>query len=250
MANALFRSRLQALPIDLKIRLGELSLQIGMTPSKRQQEMMNAFKEFNIPVVEVGTGTNRTIVKYDRYALKIALDEDGVADNKQEWVMSSALMPDVAPAFDISAGGHLLMAAYCPAFSTYSEFCQYRTTITEILKKWGTKYLLGDVGVTRKNYANWGLSKAGKPVCIDYAYIFPASMDIFTCTCGNNTLTFSDTTFNSYMCPKCKAIYSDSALRSLISNEERMKLFEDVKGIRMYTEREYHEIPDEMIKHE
>lgn len=248
MAEMQFRSRLQALPFDLKYRLGELSLQIGMTPSSRQKAILQAFKDYGIDVIEVGTGTNRTIVKYDGYALKIALDQDGVADNRQEWVMSESLQPYVAQTHEISKGGHLLVASYCPAFSTYSEFVQHNDTIKNILTIWGQRYLLGDVGLTKKNYANWGLTPDGKPVCIDYAYIFPVGMDIFKCLCGNSTMIFADSTFNSYKCPECNRRYSDSELRAQISQKERLQLFENVSGIEMHESIEMHKIDDKYIQ--
>lgn len=224
-----YRSRLCELPKCVREGLGEVSYQIGMTPSARKERCLNVLRSNNIPFKDIGTGTNRFIVKYDGYVIKIALDQEGVADNKQEWVMSSILAPHVAPAHEISRGGHLLVASYAPAFSSFSEFCSYRPQIAAILERWGTRYLLGDVGITAINYANWGML-FGKPVCIDYAYIFPVSMDVFTCVCGNKEMRFSDTTFTNYQCtnPKCNITYTDRDLRAKISNDERLRLFNNV----------------------
>ena len=198
-----------------------------MTPSARRERAINVLKSHNIPFKDIGTGTNRFIVKYDGYVIKIALDKEGVADNKQEWVMSTLLAPNVAPAHEISKGGHLLVASYAPAFSTYQEFIAYRPDIIPILRKWGTRYLLGDVGITSINYANWGLL-FGKPVCIDYAYIFPVSMDVFTCVCGHKEMEFTDETYTTYRCTSCKTEYTDRDLRSKISQAERLRLFQNV----------------------
>lgn len=224
-----YRSRLCELPKNVREGLGEVSYQIGMTPSARKERCINVLKENNIPFKDIGTGTNRFIIKYDGYVIKIALDQEGVADNKQEWVMSSILAPHVAPAHEISRGGHLLVASYAPAFSSYSEFISYRSDISSILERWGARYLLGDVGITQINYANWGML-CGKPVCIDYAYIFPVSMDVFTCVCGNKEMSFADNSFTTYKCtnPKCGMTYTDRDLRAKISNEERLTLFQNV----------------------
>lgn len=121
------------------------------------------------------------------------------------------------------------MASYAPAFSSYAEFISYRTQIIAILTKWGSRYLLGDVGITAVNYANWGILM-GKPVCIDYAYIFPVSMDVFTCVCGCKEMKFTDNSFTSYQCanPECTMTYTDRDLRSKISQAERLRLFENV----------------------
>jgi hypothetical protein len=224
-----YRSRLQGLPVDVREGLAEVSYQIGMTPSARKARCIDVLKNHNIPFNDVGTGTNRFIIRYDGYVIKIALDREGVADNRQEWVMSSMLAPDVAPAHEISKGGHLLVASYAPAFSSYQEFLAYRKEIVNILRKWGARYLLGDVGVTAINYANWGMLM-GKPVCIDYAYIFPVSMDIFTCICGCKHMEFTDDSFTKYKCANmdCKMEYTDRELRSKISQDERIRLFENV----------------------
>jgi len=228
---ARYRSRLAELPVEVREGLGEVSYQIGMTPSARKERCINVLKSYNIPFMDVGTGTNRFIIRYDGYVIKIALDREGVADNRQEWVMSPMLAPDVAPSREISKGGHLLVASYAPAFSSYAEFIAYRQQIVAILTKWGSRYLLGDVGITSVNYANWGILM-GKPVCIDYAYIFPVSMDVFTCVCGCKEMKFTDNTFTHYQCanPECNMTYTDRDLRSKISQKERLRLFENVSA--------------------
>ena len=232
-----FRSRLNTLPLELKIKIGEIPYQKGMLASSRKNRVIELLKEYNIPFLEIGTGTNRFIIKYDGYAIKIALDNEGIADNKQEWAICDMLQPHVAYAHEISKGGHLLVSSYAPAFTTYSEMFLYANTIRNILKEWGQRFLLGDVGLTRINYANWGLSPDGRPVCIDYAYIFPASLDLFKCICGSHKMTFYDTTYSSYKCVECGRKYEDRELRSKISQQERLRLFENVHGIEMTDEK-------------
>lgn len=248
-----YRSRLAQLPVDVREGLTEVSYQIGMTPSARKQRCVDVLKKHNIPFKDIGTGTNRFIIRYDGFAVKIALDREGVADNKQEWVMSSALAPDVAKAHEISEGGHLLVASYAPAFSNYQEFLAHRPQIIQILRKWGSKYLLGDVGITSINYANWGMY-LGKPVCIDYAYIFPVAMDVFTCICGCKEMEFTDESYTGYRCtnPDCKMTYTDRDLRAKISQDERLRLFENVSqnAIRMDSPTKEVEVEDRLIQQE
>lgn len=246
-----YRSRLATLPVEVREGLGEVSYQIGMTPSARKERCINVLKEHNIPFKDIGTGTNRFIIRYEGYAIKIALDREGIADNKQEWVMSSLLSPDVAPAHEISKGGHLLVASYAPAFSNYQEFMAHRMEIVQILRKWGSRYLLGDVGLTSINYANWGMLM-GKPVCIDYAYIFPVSMDIFTCVCGCKEMHFTDESYTTYKCsnPECGITYTDRELRSKISQDDRLALFQNVSNnaIEMTTPTKDVEVEDRLVK--
>ena len=239
-----FRSRLNQLPLELRVKLGEVSYQKQMFPTQRKELVVQLLRDYHIEFVELGTGTNRFIVKYDGYALKIALDKEGVADNKQEWVMSPNLAPHVAPAHEISKGGHLLVASYAPAFTSFAEMNGKSGEIRQILASWAKRYLLGDVGITSVNYANWGILN-GKPVCIDYAYIFPVSMDIFECVCGNKDMRFTGSDFTKYQCSKCYKTYTDRELRARISNEERLRLFSGVleNGIEMENPIEEHDAP-------
>ena len=241
-----FRSRLMALPKDCRIEIGEVSYQKGMRATSRKNRVIEILKKYDIPFTEVGTGTNRFIVKYDGFALKIALDREGVADNKQEWVMSDMLSPHVATAHEITKGGHLLMATYAPAFTSYSEMSIYRQKIIKILDAWGSRFLLGDVGFNRINYANWGML-AGSPVCIDYAYIFPASMDLFKCICGCKRMKFTDDSYSSYKCSECGREYEDRDLRAKISQDERLNLFNTVEGLEMTKPNQEHYVPEKYL---
>lgn len=238
-ALRVFRSRLMALPMEAKIKIGEVPYQKGMRATSRKNRVIEILKEYEIPFTEVGTGTNRFIVKYDGFALKIALDREGIADNKQEWVMSDMLAPHVATACEISKGGHLLVATYAPAFTSYTEMSVYGQKIRKILESWGSRFLLGDVGFNRINYANWGML-GGNPVCIDYAYIFPASMDLFKCICGCKRMTFTDDSYSTYKCVECGRQYEDRDLRAKISQDDRLRLFNNVEGIEMHSAEEEH----------
>lgn len=252
MANAEllreFRSRLNSLPIDLKCEIGEVPLQKGMRPTSRKEKVIELLKKYNIEYTEIGTGTNRFIIKYNGFALKIALDREGIADNKQEYAICESLMPDVSYAHEISLGGHLLVASYCPAFTSFTEMYSYSAEIRRILSKWSTRFLLGDVGIVKTNYANWGLSSEGKPVCIDYAYIFPASLNLFKCICGS-TMMKPDSSFAEYSCTNCGHHYQDRELRAKISQQERLRLFENTAGLKMTKEFQTFEVDPMYIEY-
>ena len=248
MPQAQYRSRLNSLPLDLKCELGEVPLQKGLRPTTRKEKAIEILNKYNIKYQEIGTGTNRFIVKYDGYALKIALDREGVADNIQEFSICEALMPNVAYAYEISSGGHLSVAAYCPAFTSLGEMYHHQASIREILKTWSKRYLLGDVGMTDRTFANWGLAPGGRPVCIDYAYIFPSSLDQFECICGCKSMSFASSNFSTYKCDKCGKLYEDRELRARISSAERIRLFEGVDGIKMKDEYETHPIEARYVK--
>lgn len=227
-----FHSRLNELPLSLKRDIALVTLQDGWNNIKRREEIINYLCEHNIDFVDIGTGTNRFIVKYDGYVIKIALDDEGVNDNKQEWNIGFQLprldpnFYDVALPYEISKGGHLLVADYAPAFTSYNEMTDYKDTILGILKNWfDAGYLLGDIGLQSKNYANWGLFN-GRPVCIDYAYVFRASGVLFTCSkCGGINLN-PDTYYTKYVCQRCKKEIPDAFLRAKINDNMRSKLFQ------------------------
>lgn len=257
-----FRSRLNALPTSLKQQIAGYVLQWGMTPTNRRLGILNEFRKFKVPVSELGTGTNRLIVKYKGMAVKISLDDEGIDDNRQEWIMSDRLGADkrVPASHEISGGfkvlpdgskkilgGHLLVASYAPALTSFQEMMLHQRTIRSILNDWSNEFMLGDVGITKKNYANWGILN-GKIVCIDYAYIFPAEMQLFQCICGNSHLNIIKDTYSSYSCPKCGKKFSDSELRARISNQKRHELFSKVDGIMMSKEFETHEVDEKYSK--
>ena len=251
--TGIFRSRLNLFPMSLKERLGEIPLQKGMRPTSRKEMALDALDKAKIPFVELGTGTNRFIFKYDGYVVKVALDHEGIADNIQEYAICDELWrlgPDIAYSHEISRGGHLAVANYCPAFTSPSEMWIHSSAITSILTKW-TKhgFLLGDVGMTDYNYANWGLAPGGNPVCIDYAYIFPADLDLFKCICGSKRLD-PVSNFSKYKCAICGHVYEDREIRARISKETRIKLFENAGGIVMTEPTETHPVDPKYIKYD
>lgn len=244
--KAEYMSRIHLLPSDLRNKLGELPYQYGMRASTKRDKAIEALHESEIEWTEIGTGTNRFIFRYDTFAFKLALDEEGMADNMQEWAMCTPLK-NVAYAHEISRRGHLLVASYCPAFTSFQEMNFYQNEIVAILQRWTSEgFLLGDVGLVSENYANWGL-KDGKPVCIDYGYIFPSTVDLFGCVCGSHRMVPLNKTFSEYKCPECNRRYTDRDLRSRISTEERIKLFKNVRGIQMTSAKEVHEVSDEYL---
>lgn len=241
MVERQYRSRLQEIPIEVRMLLGEVPEQIKWNASKRKAMVLQILQTFKIPHIEIGTGTNRLIIKYDGFAVKIALDKEGISDNKQEWVMSERLAPDVVKSYECSKGGHFLVAHYCPAFTSMSEMLMYYNSILRILTKWSENYLLGDVGINKNNFANWSLFN-GKPVCNDYAYIFPAEMSLFKCICGCDNLNIASREFSSYKCPNCGHEYNDREIRGRISFDKRISLFDSRPRIEMTSNNEIKQI--------
>lgn len=246
MSKCKFRSRLLSLPVEYRRGIAEIPYQIGMRASSRYDKALKLTEQYGIEHLEIGTGTNRFIIKHDGFIIKIALDEEGIADNKQEWAIGQELYDfestrGVPRTFEIVKGGQFLVAEYTPAFTSFSEMMSYRKRIVELLTLWNKKYLLGDVGLSKQNYANWGLRNNNEVVCLDYAYIFPARLELFKCYCGSTTLQISQD-FTRYTCPKCKTVFEDRDIRNRISLEDRMKAFSSTPGIQLTEPEEYHEV--------
>ena len=254
-----YRSRLNALPENLKVDIAAVVHQWGMSASHRRDAILEAFNDYKTPVQELGTGTNRLAVKYSNFALKIALDDEGIDDNRQEWVMSDRLKPGAAEAFEISCGivknndntfeitgGHLLVADYVPALTSYGEMMLHQNEILAILSRWSKTCLLGDVGLTKKNFANWGM-KGNVIKCIDYAYVYPVDMSLFTCKCGSLNLEPERGKFTDYICKDCKTKYSASELRGRITNERRHEMFSHVIGLKMMKEYETFDVDEKYL---
>lgn len=240
-----YRSRLNQLPSDLKYELGEIPLQKGMLAPSKKAKAVELLTKYKIDFTEVGTGTNRFIFKYDGYAVKFALDSDGIADNKQEFAVCKTLGSRAATSYEISKGGHLLVAEYCPAFTSYQEMFNHNVEIEAALAEWSKSCVLGDVGISRLNYANWGL-RGNQAVCIDYAYIFPATMHVFTCNCGSSEIVPTDSTYQTYTCASCKTIISDAKLRQRVTPMMRINMLANAfkNTIELTTPTKEIEIPD------
>ena len=88
--------------------------------------------------------------------------------------------------------------------------------------------MIGDVGLTTKNYANWGFRDNGEIVILDYAYIYSVSFKQFVCSCDNNSILYYDKDFVNLICPRCGKKYSFSQLRKKISRKDQDEEIGDV----------------------
>jgi len=205
----------EKLPEELRFQLELLSRKRNLINDERVEKILQLFRDFNIDnVIPLGLGTNRYAVKVDGYVIKIATDNDGKIDNFKEFKMSKRLYPYVTKTYEVSENGTILVAEYVSPFTSFSEMMMHANEIREILSKLSSTYLIGDVGITAKNYANWGLRTGNsQPVCLDFAYVYEVSSELFVCRkcgsmlipdndfkrlhCSNNTCKSEDVEFES-----------------------------------------------------
>ena len=103
----------------------------------------------------------------------------------------------------------------------------------EILSIISRVFLIGDVGVTTKNYINWGIRHNGSDeICImDYAYVYDVKYGIFKCSCDNETLLKYDNDYVNFICPRCGRKYSFGEIRRKVTRKAQKEEIGDISEI-------------------
>ena len=211
-------------PKELRVKIALLSKRRDIINSEKQEELFKLLREYKIEgITPLGPGTNRYAFKLNGFVIKVATDHDGIIDNLKEFKMAKRLYPHVTKIYEVSENGTLLVAEYIQPFSSYAEMYTHADEIREILRNFSSVYLIGDVGITAKNFANWGLRVGSdSPVCLDFAYVYDVSSELFVCRkCKTNSMLVPDRDFVKLMCPAkgCGAVYEFSDIRRRIGND-------------------------------
>lgn len=176
--------------------------------------------EYNVPYSPLGSGTNRIGILIDGYAFKIALDEDGMIDNRREFLYTTELQPYVVKVYEISPLGLIAVTEYVTIF-TYDDFRMYADDMRDILKEISRYFLIGDVGITGKNYVNWGYRDDGTVCILDFAYIYSVEYKLFTCSCNDDALLDYDDDFVKLICPYCGRKYTFGSIRKKVTKSQQ-----------------------------
>lgn len=225
MASKNLRSLIhEKFPFELRVELELLSKRKDISNKEKQEELIKLLWKYNInDIVPLGPGTNRYAFKLDGFVIKFATDNDGKIDNFKEFKMAKRLYPYVTKIFEVSENGTMLVAEYIQPFDSFVEMCQYGPRIREILTEMGSVYLIGDVGVTDKNYSNWGLRiGTNDPVCLDFAYVYEIRSELFICQyCQSNAMLLPNKDFTELFCsnPGCGNKYLFEDIRRKIGND-------------------------------
>ncbi len=205
MATKRLRSLiLEVLPLDLRVKLDLLSRRRDISNREKQAELFNILREFKIDnVTKLGSGTNRYAFRLNGYVVKVATDNDGKIDNFKEFKMAKRLYPNVIKVYEVSSNGTLQISEYIQPFQSFSEMMVYADKIRYILQKLSSVYLIGDVGLSSRNYANWGLRVGSdEPVCLDFAYVYEVKSELFLCThCKSGSVLIPNKDFTELICP-------------------------------------------------
>ena len=209
---------------DLRVELDLLSRRRDISNKEKQEELFKCLRKYNInDIVPLGPGTNRYAFKLNGFVIKFATDRDGKIDNFKEFKMAKILFPYVTKIYEVSENGTIVVAEYIQPFDSYFEMRAYADQIRAILKELSSMYLIGDVGITEKNYVNWGIRIGTDfPVCLDFAYVYSVKSKLFICPyCQSNSMIVPNNDFTALICsnPKCGRKYLFEDIRRKIGND-------------------------------
>jgi predicted RNA-binding Zn-ribbon protein involved in translation (DUF1610 family) len=208
-------------------------------------ELKRLLDEYGVNYSSLGSGTNRFGILIDGYAVKFALDPDGMIDNKREFLYSKRLHPYVVKVYECSEDGLIAVTEYVEVFNL-DAFYQYQKQMRAILSDITQSFLVGDVGITGKNYINWGIrhTMQGEEICIlDFAYIYDVKYGIFKCTCDNETFLEYDRDFVSFHCPRCGKKYLFGEVRRKVTKKAQNQEIGDITKLGYVLDEECKRLP-------
>lgn len=208
------------IPKECMVELNAICGDVTISDNNTKADMMAAtLRKYGVKFKELGPGTNRYAVRIDGYVFKIAMDKNGIDDNKIEFTMSDELQPFVSKTYECN--GLIVVSEYV-TFISKSEFVDNEENIKAILARLADRYIFGDVGYMKKNFLNWGYRDNGDLVILDYGYIYKVRGEEVRCTnllsddvvCGR--FLEYDNKFNDLVCPHCRRKYSYDDIRRRI----------------------------------
>lgn len=233
LAEKKFRSiLLQYISEELYMELFKL-IELDVDNNTKGFELKNLLTKYigKDKFTSLGSGTNRFGILIDGYAVKFALDGDGMIDNRREFLYSQDLYPYVVKVYEAFPNGLVAVTEYVEIFNIDS-FYKYESKMKEILSEIANNYLVGDVGVTGKNYVNWGIRHSGidDDICIlDFAYIYNVKFNVSKCSCGH-FLQYDDKYVN-FECPSCGKKYTFGEVRRKISRKDQENEIGDIRRL-------------------
>lgn len=198
--------------------------------NSRGKLVKEILKKYNIPASPLGNGTNRIGFLLDGYAVKIALDEDGMVDNRREMLYAKDLYPDCIKVYECTPSGLISVSEYVTIF-TLDDYRERQDEMREILERISSRFLIGDVGITSKNYVNWGIRDNGTICMLDFAYCYAIKYKLFTCTCDNSSVMVYDNDYVGLRCPRCRKKYTFWDIRKRVTKKKQEEEIGDIRRL-------------------
>ena len=130
----------------------------------------------------IGEGTNRFVCLLDNHIIKVAYNYLAYIDNMNELAQAKHKSKYLAQAYETN--GIILVSEYVTVMDT-EDFLDSQIYIKRILdalaiepdmtKEKQKFFILGDMGMSNKNYGNWGRRMNGDIVVLDYGYLYELS---------------------------------------------------------------------------
>lgn len=195
-----------------------------------------------IPQQPLGSGTNRIGVLIDGYAVKIALDNEGKIDNRKEFLYTKELYPYVVKVYECVPSGLIAVTEYVEIFKL-EDFHVYREEMEEILETISKMFLIGDVGITARNYVNWGKRNDDTICILDFAYVYSVKYSVFTCSCNDTALLKYDKNYDNLICPYCGRKYTFGEIRRRITRKQHEDEIGDIRRLGYNLTESIEEVP-------
>ena len=106
---------------EVYLELLKITMMGDISNNEKNAFVKTLLTEYNIPFSGLGPGTNRMAVLIDGYAVKIALDKDGMIDNKREFLYTKNLQPFVIKVYECTSCGLLAVSEFVELF-TLNDF--------------------------------------------------------------------------------------------------------------------------------
>lgn len=161
----------------------------------------------------IGEGTNRFVCLLDNHIIKVAYNYLAYIDNMNELAQAKYKNKYLAQAFETN--GIILVSEYVTVMDK-EEFLENQLEIGRILNELEADrnpfekdkekyYILGDMGMSEKNYGNWGRRMNGDIVVLDYGYLYELTRkewkDVAKCPMCGSSLSYTDD-FSELKCDK------------------------------------------------
>ena len=221
---------LQYFTKDIYIELMKITMMSDIDNNEKNAYVKDLLRSNNIPFNGLGSGTNRMAVQIDGYAVKIALDKDGMIDNRREMLYTRQLQPYVVKVYECTPNGLIAVTEFVEIF-TLNEFHEHQENMRNILSVIAEQFLIGDVGITGKNYVNWGTRNDGTICILDFAYIYSVKYNIFNCACSDDAILRYDKNYVNLICPLCGRKYSFGELRRKITRKQQEEEIGDIRRL-------------------
>ena len=190
----------------------------------------------------IGEGTNRFVCLLDNHIIKVAYNYLAYIDNVNELAMSKKLPKHGPLALAYETNGLILVSEYVAVIDK-EDFLESQMQVKKILeslerevvsilnKNKNSYYILGDMGMSSKNYGNWGRRPSGELVILDYGYLYKTSYrewnKISKCPYCGNVLEYKDD-YTELQCSSCNKTVKYTTLRNNLGYKKIIDTIENI----------------------